>query len=173
MEYMLRRSRRKTLSIQITRGLDVLVRAPMWVPKRDIEQFVAKHTEWIARNREELARRLAANPEPTEEELAVLTAQARAYIPGRVSFYAERMGLTPAAIKITKARTRFGSCSAKNSLCFSCRLMLYPAEAVDYVVVHELAHIVHKNHGSGFYALVASILPDYQMRCALLRQSKK
>ena len=47
--------------------------------------------------------------------------------------------------------------------------MLYPPEAVDYVVVHELAHIRHKNHGRDFYALVSSILPDYRQREALLR----
>ena len=47
--------------------------------------------------------------------------------------------------------------------------MLYPPEAIDYVVVHELAHIPHKNHGREFYACVAEILPDYKKRRALLR----
>lgn len=58
----------------------------------------------------------------------------------------------------------------KNGLCFSWRLMQYPPEAVDYVVVHELAHIVHKNHGNAFYALIGSVLPDYPARRALLRK---
>lgn len=48
--------------------------------------------------------------------------------------------------------------------------MQYPPEAVDYVVVHELAHIVHKNHGNAFYALIGSVLPDYPARRALLRE---
>ena len=56
------------------------------------------------------------------------------------------MGLTPAAVTITGARKRFGSCSASNRICYSWRLMQYPEAAVDYVVVHELAHIVHKDH---------------------------
>ena len=47
--------------------------------------------------------------------------------------------------------------------------MAYPEEAIDYVVVHELAHLVHRNHGPEFYALVASILPDHKQRRALLK----
>ena len=76
---------------------------------------------------------------------------------------------TESGITITAARTRFGSCSPKNRLCFSWRLMAYPEEAIDYVVVHELAHLVHRNHGPEFYALVASILPDHKQRRALLK----
>ena len=79
------------------------------------------------------------------------------------------MELKPAGIKITSAQKRFGSCSGKNSICYSWRLMLYPPEAIDYVVVHELAHIVHKNHSAKFYALVAKYLPDYKERENLLR----
>lgn len=57
----------------------------------------------------------------------------------------------------------------KNSLCFSQYIMEYPEEAIDYVIVHELAHIKYKNHGREFYALVAQYLPDYQRRSALLK----
>ena len=79
------------------------------------------------------------------------------------------MGVQPTGVKITAARTRFGSCSTKNSLCFSLRLMRYPDECVDYVVVHELAHIRHKNHSRAFYQEVARYLPDYAAREAKLR----
>lgn len=80
------------------------------------------------------------------------------------------MNLYPTGLKITSARTRFGSCSGKNSICFSWRLMDYPELAIDYVVVHELAHIVHKNHGPQFWALVERYLPDYRARRAMLRE---
>ena len=73
-------------------------------------------------------------------------------------------------MKITGAEHRFGSCSGKDSLCFSYRLADYPPEAVEYVVVHELAHIREKNHGPRFYALVEGALPDYKAREKLLRQ---
>ena len=113
--------------------------------------------------------RLEAYPEPDEAERARLTALARDVIPEKVRHYSRIMGLYPTAVTITGARTRFGSCSGTNRLCFSLRLMQYPDEAVDYVVVHELAHIVHKNHGREFYALVQSVLPDWRQRQALLK----
>ena len=106
----------------------------------------------------------------TEEEIAVLREKARTYIPARVKYYSERMGLFPSAVKISSAAARFGSCSAKNSLNFSYRLMQYPAEAIDYVVVHELAHIKHHNHGKEFYALIGQYLPDYKKRIEILKQ---
>ena len=80
------------------------------------------------------------------------------------------MGLRPTGITITGARTRFGSCSPQNRLCFSWRLMEYPEDAIDYVVVHELAHLVHRNHGPEFHALVGSVLPDQDRRRAMLRE---
>lgn len=168
--YILKRSARKTLSMEITPALEVLVRAPMRLPLREIDAFVGKHTEWIRRATVRKQTRMLALSEPEEAELRTLTERARAVIPGRVSYYAQKMGLSPTAVKITRAKTRFGSCSPKNSLCFSCLLMRYPPEAIDYVVVHELAHIVHKNHGKAFHALVASVLPDHRERRSLLRQ---
>ena len=75
----------------------------------------------------------------------------------------------PSAVKITAARTRYGSCSARNSICFSCFLMDCPEEAIDLVVVHELVHIRYKNHGPQFYQLLADVLPDWKERKKLLR----
>lgn len=169
MQYTIIRSRRKTLSLQIGKDLLPLVRAPMRLSKREIDRFVADHADWIARQQQKRRQWQAAHPEPSPQEIAALRALAARTIPGRVSHYAAIMGLTPEGVRITGARTRFGSCSGKNALCFSLYLMRYPAQAVDYVVVHELAHIVHKNHGADFYALIASVLPDYKARRALLK----
>lgn len=72
-------------------------------------------------------------------------------------------------MRITAARTRYGSCSGKNSLSFSCFLVNYPDQAIDLVVVHELCHIRVKNHGPAFYALLEQYLPDYRERRQLLR----
>jgi len=170
-EYTLKRSNRKTLGLEITRELNVLVRAPMRLNKRDIDRFVERHTDWIAAHLESQRRRAEADPpaELTKSEIETLKQKARDYLPGRVAYYSKLMGLEPAGIKITSAKTRYGSCSGKNSLCFSCRLMLRPIPAVDLVVVHELAHIRHKNHGRNFYACIAAVLPDYKARQKLLR----
>ena len=70
----------------------------------------------------------------------------------------------PSGVKITAADTRWGSCSGKNRLCFSWKLIFADLAAVDDVVVHELAHIREHNHSPRFWALVKEILPDYQLR---------
>ncbi len=167
--YILIRSNRKTMAIQVSAALEVIVRVPERLPLREIERFLAEHADWIDRQKERLQVRATAYPEPTEGEKAALRAHAKAYLPKRVAHFAAIMGIQPAAIRITSAKTRFGSCSGKNCLSFSLRLMRYPPEAIDYVVVHELAHITHKNHGKAFYQAVERILPDYRARRALLQ----
>ena len=169
-EYILIRSSRKTLSLEITRELTVLVRAPNRCSKGEIDRFVERHKEWIAIRLERQRQRLAAHPEPTEEERLALIDRAKKELPQRVAHYAAIMGVEPTGISITGAKKRFGSCSGKNRLCFTWRLMAYPDEAIDSVVVHELAHIVHKNHGPKFYALVESVMPDYHRRAKLLKE---
>jgi hypothetical protein len=168
--YTLIRSSRRTLSLEITRELTVLVRAPMRCPKGEIDRFVAGHEDWIAAHLERQRQRLAAHPEPTPEERQALIDRAKRELPERVASYATVMGVQPRAITVTGARKRFGSCSGDDRLCFTWRLMAYPDEAIDCVVVHELAHIVHKNHGPDFYALVRSVLPDYDQRKKLLEK---
>ena len=70
----------------------------------------------------------------------------------------------------TAARTRFGSCSGKNRLSFSLYLMAYPETAIEYVVVHELAHIRHHDHSPSFYALIERYMPDWRERMKLLKE---
>ena len=102
-----------------------------------------------------------------------LKLKAKEIIPQKVEHFAKIMNLKPTSVKITSAQKRFGSCSGKNSLCFSYILMQYPEKAIDYVVVHELAHIVHKNHSKDFYKLIATYLPDYKERIKLLKSPIK
>ncbi|MGN1094768.1 MAG: M48 family metallopeptidase, partial [Eubacteriales bacterium] len=144
------RSRRKTLSLEVTKDAKALIRAPIRMRDTDIHAFVNKHEKWLS---EHIKRRKERNalessyPETREE----LFEKARRIIPLKVSHYAGIMGIYPTGVRITGASTRFGSCSAKNSLCFSYRLMMYPEKAVDYVVIHELSHIIHHNHGKDFW----------------------
>ena len=168
--YELIRSRRKTLALEITRDCRVLVRAPMRASQNTIDSFVAAHRDWIAKHLELQRQRAAsAPPPPTEAEIQALKSQARAVLPEKVAYWSQVMGLSPTGIKITAARKRYGSCSGKNSLCFSCFLMEKPEAAIDLVVVHELCHIREKNHGPRFYALLAQYLPDHRERQKLLR----
>jgi predicted metal-dependent hydrolase len=88
--------------------------------------------------------------------------QARAVLTGRVDFYARKHGFEVKKIRISSARTRWGSCSAKKTLSFTWRLVMAPMEVIDYVVVHELCHLRELNHSPSFWAQVESILPGYK-----------
>jgi len=167
--YTLKCSRRKTLAVEVKRGGDVVVRAPLHIREKEIERFLAAQKDWIEAHIARAKVQAELHPEPDAAEEKRLRALAKAVIPQRVAHFGSIMGLTPTGIKITSAKTRFGSCSAENSLCFSWRLMQYPMEAVDYVAVHELAHILHKNHGKAFYDTVAAVLPDHKARRAMLK----
>lgn len=169
MEYTLIYSKRKTLSLSVKPDLTVLVKAPCGLPKSEVERFVQSHEKWIENARRRQQKRAETEKTLTEKRIRELRALAEVELPRRVEYFAKQMGVQPTGVKITSAKTRFGSCSAKNSLCFSWRLMLYPPEAVDYVVVHELAHIQEKNHAPAFYKVVASVLPDYKAREKLLK----
>lgn len=168
-DYTLIRSARKTLGLEVSREGEIIVRAPNRASRVDIEHFVEKHEAWLEKALARQSERREKHPEPTAEEQRALIARAREILPSKIEKYAAIMGVTPTGVKITSAQKRFGSCSGKNSLCFSWRLMSYPEAAIDYVVVHELAHIRHKNHGKQFYDFIESVLPDYKEREKLLR----
>ncbi|MDY3618953.1 M48 family metallopeptidase [Agathobaculum sp.] len=167
--YELIRSRRKTLALEVTREGHVLVRAPYRAPEQAICLFVEQHRKRLEKAVERQKQRRRTHPEPDEARQKEWIDSAKKILPERVSYYSNVMQLYPSGVRITAARTRFGSCSVKDRLCFSYRLMDYPQAAIDYVVVHELAHILHKNHGQQFWTLVESVLPDYRSRRELLR----
>ena len=165
------RSRRKTLALEITKDCRVLVRAPRTLSRERIDAFVASHQDWIARHLERQRLRAAsAPPAPTPAEIEALKARARAVLPPKIAYWSEKMGVTPTGFRVTSARTRYGSCSGKNSLCFSLYLMEYPEEAAEAVVVHELAHRKEMNHSRKFWAEVKNVLPDYEKRRKWLKE---
>lgn len=158
-------SDRRTVAISVRNGV-VTVRAPRGMSGGAIRRLLDKHNARISKMLADGERRAAMM---ASADADALRAAAREYIPPRAEHYARIMGVTPAGVKITSAKTRFGSCSGKNSLCFSLYLMAYPKEAVDAVIVHELAHIRHKNHGERFYAEVEKVMPDYRARAKMLK----
>jgi predicted metal-dependent hydrolase len=80
----------------------------------------------------------------------------------RVDLYTARHGFQYEKLRITSARTRWGSCSSRGTLSFTWRLVMAPLEVVDYVVIHELAHLKIKNHSALFWAEVARLMPAYK-----------
>jgi predicted metal-dependent hydrolase len=99
-------------------------------------------------------------------------ARAREILEDRVAQFALRMGLTCRSVRITDAKERWGSCNAAGSLNFAWRLVMVPPPVIDYVIVHELSHLVEMNHSRRFWGRVGRILPDYAQRRKWLRENE-
>ena len=202
-DYTLIRSRRRTASLQIKNGA-VCVRAPMKMPKREIDAFVAENDKWI---RERVAQSLACARQRDAFEVnygdcisyrgktypieaadgryagfdgsrffvpagfssehvkctlvRVYRMLAKKYLVERVRYFAGQMNVSPYAVKINGAKTHWASCSAKKSLNFSWMLIMADDDAIDYIVVHELAHLIELNHSAKFWAVVENMMPGY------------
>lgn len=88
-----------------------------------------------------------------------------------IDTYARQNGFRVKGVRITSARTRWGSCSANHTLNFTYRLSMAPLEVIEYVVVHELAHLKVRNHSQDFWRVVAQLKPDYQTHRRWLKEN--
>ncbi len=210
MDYQMKRMKRKTVGIYITKEGSVEVRAPYSAPKAEIDRFVREKEAWILSHQAKALERKQMRdsykirpggsilflgreypsersqngmvsfdatgfllPDTSSDELRAALADfyrraAKEYLPKAVERFAPLIGKSPKQVRITSAKTRWGSCSAKDGINLSWRLMFAPPEVIDYVVVHELAHLIELNHSPRFWAIVASIIPDYkELRQAL------
>lgn len=153
MEYQLIRSRRKTLEISVKPGGLLVVRAPLRLPKKQIEEFLLQKQSWIL----EKQKTMAEKPSPKEyapEEMAAMKQKVLERILPRVEYFAALMGADYSGVRVTGAQKRWGSCSAKNSLNFSFLLAEKPLEFIDSVVIHELCHTFHHDHSPAFWQMV-------------------
>lgn len=175
IEYELIYSQRKTLSIQITREGNIVVRAPKRMAKRLIVKFLKENEDWIRTRQQEIkeASYSQISKGLTEKERADYIEQAKAVISKKAAYYAQIMGVTYNRITIRDQKTRWGSCSAKGNLNFNWKLMLAPEKVLDYVVIHELAHRREMNHSSRFYAVLAEVMPEYKEWQKWLRENGK
>ena len=116
---------------------------------------------------------LAGKAQPQAPEIFEAWYKARALkvISERVQFYAAQHGFHFEKIRITSARTRWGSCSSRGTLSFTWRLVMAPLEVIDYVVIHELVHLKIKNHSPVFWAEVARLMPSYKRCTAWLKKN--
>ena len=112
-----------------------------------------------------------ANPPLAEVLQASYRAKAREVILRRAEVHAEALGVRPRRISIRDQKTRWGACTATGTLTFSWRLVLAPPSVLDYVVIHELCHLRHHNHGPRFWEMVESACPSFETHRAWLREN--
>lgn len=111
----------------------------------------------------------SAQEDVREQVQGWLKQYARLRFGERIPVLAARLGRAPRRWTLSSARTRWGSCSPDGSIRLNWRLIHFPLEVIDYVIAHELAHLVHMNHSPAFWATVASLYPDYEAARAVLK----
>lgn len=218
-DYRIKRQKRKSIAVHVLADASVEVRAPAWVPRKELIDFVERRADWIVERRRTALQKQALKPVFTNGQYhrflgqpypLKVSAAARAgvalqdgvllvrvrdiessgqvekaldswYRKQAVNLYEERIfacfDIFPdwfqetyriPSITVRKMRRRWGSCSSKGDVTLSVNLMKMPLECIDYVIVHELCHLYAFNHGKSFYALLASVMPDWKRREALI-----
>lgn len=147
------------------------VSAPLRLPMRTIERFVLEKQGWI----EAQQRAIAASPrveaaQASPEEVAQWKAVVAACVPPLIEAWEPILGVKAGKIAYRNMTSRWGSCQpATGRICINVRLALYPPECLEYVVVHELCHLLERGHGPRFHALMDAVMPDWKARRAKLR----
>ena len=159
--YTIRYTHRKSISIRILPNQEVIVWAPHHTPKTIIDNFVQSKMIWINKH----LQRLSGMSEPKSlKSTREQKEKALIQILPRIEYYASLMNLENnyGTIKITSSQGKRWSCSSTWNLMFHRRLSELPLFVLDYVVVHELAHIIHFNHSKNFRELVEYYYPEYK-----------
>ena len=164
MNYTLTRSRRKTLAIHIKPNGSIEVRAPLRLAKSEIERFITSKTAWIEKKKTQIATRKPAEPRELPQSPYAKGEFAKT-ARELVKDWEERLGVATTFVGIRTMTSRWGSCTAKtNRIRLNAALAYCPLDCLEYVVVHELAHLRENNHSPRFWMIVAGALPDYKER---------
>lgn len=96
--------------------------------------------------------------------------QAKDKLKSRTSYWSKKLGIKFRSLTITSPQKRWGSCDSHNNIRLNWRIVMAPMSVVDYVIVHELCHVPHKNHSKNFWQMLGNFMPDYDTRRSLLRK---
>ena len=168
----LSRKRVKNLNLRVPRGGGLVeVSAPAYMRTADVERFVREKRSWIDAKLAQAATSPAAlAAQATPEEVASWRAVVEARVPVLVEAWEPIMGVKAGKLAYRNMTSRWGSCQpATGRICINVRLALYPPECLEYVVVHELCHLLERGHGPRFKALMDAFMPDWRGRRAKLR----
>ena len=216
IQYKIKRSKRKTLSIQVHRNQQVLIRAPLRCKDSEISRFLHKHSGWVQRKLEDslknpglpeseykdggalwlLGDKKTINVVDSNKKAVTLSednliiyqtlpldpknifrlisgwkrAFAATLFEERLAYWSKEFTIKLPAyqFKIRKMKRQWGNCNSKGIITINSQLVRYPLSCIDYVIVHELTHLKHLNHGPNFYRLMASVMPDWKEQKQLL-----
>lgn len=146
--------RAKRITISVKPSGEVRLSYPVYVSTRRAVGFLDSKVEWIMAARHRMAEKRVLQPRFSREETENLRRQAKEVLPARVEALARQFGFRYEKITVRATRSKWGSCSAKNSISLSLYLMTLPQHLIDYVIIHELCHTLHHDHSPRFHELL-------------------
>lgn len=163
--------RSRSVRITVSAGGHVRVTYPHRLPLSRVYAWVNERGEWILNAQRKMIRRGGiALPRGVEgrQMHAARTKEARVLVEKLLAPYAHIFSWKQ--VRITNAKTRWGSCSTRGTLSFNWRIILIPPELQEYLIVHELCHLKHHNHSANFWHCVSEYVPSYQKHKKALKQ---
>lgn len=160
-------SKRRSIAIEIAPDAALIVRAPRRIPHAFIQTLILKKQAWILKMQQQA--RLKLQKLPALE----FVSQEKAFqkIKERVDWYCSLTGLKYRKLSFSKARRRWGSCNSNGDLRINWRLAMASREVLDYVIIHELMHLLEQNHSQRFWGKVSALMPDYKQHRKWLREN--
>jgi len=156
----LRRSARaRRLSIRVHPVRGILVTVPWLVPYQDGIAFLESRRSWVQGALDRLNARNSDLPEG--EDIESLRLKAKAYLPNRLKSLADRYGFRFHRVTVKHNTSNWGSCSSKGNINLNLNIMRVPRPLQDYILLHELTHLRHPDHGPAFHAELERLLADH------------
>ena len=157
------RSRSMSIRVHPIKGVSVSV--PYIVPYAAAMAFFQSRRDWVIQTMEKQKERLADVVVPTAKEIAELRKKAKAELPPRLFELAVRYDFLYNNVTIKHNTSNWGSCSSKGNINLNLNIVRLPKVLQDYVLLHELGHLRHHDHGHGFHLLLEHVLTDNLLKC--------
>ena len=161
------------IRLRVLPGGEIRLSAPVGVDPLLLKQFLSQRGDWLARQSEQMKTQKRPDKQPplTKEERREALSYLQPIV-DKLYPIVKAHGVARPHMTVRAMRTRYGSCSVnRGRITLNAILTKVPKPAAEYVVLHELAHFLHPNHGRQFYAFVERHMPDWREREALLAQS--
>lgn len=185
--------KKKNISLSIDPEGFITIRAPLGISEEELEKLIAPMAPRIEKRLKEIERNKQIFNEgsyndgehfklfgeyvsyseagiPQSELSKYYMEKLKSYLDESLNRYSKHMGVKFKDVKITQTKTTWGTCNTGKQLTFNLRLAMAPKGVIDYVVVHELAHLKHMNHDRSFWNTVGKVLPDYKERQGYLKK---
>lgn len=155
-------SRRITIRVHPRKGVSVTV--PYIMPYAAAQAFFLARRGWIIETMKRQEEKYRNVPQPSSSEIESLRRQARAELPGRLAELASRYGFSYNRVTVKHNVSNWGSCSSKGNINLNLNIVRLPRVLQDYVLLHELCHLRHQDHGQGFHLLLEHVLTDHLLK---------